>query len=772
MNLFLESNIQVFRKAYLPDYNYPARKFLLEIQPYQDLISTGDKTSETIEQEFDSHKQINEFINQLVKNSLNLYHIWSDNKLLLSSFKKNDYISKKDIKTLDPNLKNYDPKSKLNTKIFLNSTCTRLTHVSLTNMHQTVFKLTPEAIQDISRVRDLDSANEFLNAYGFAYPLTFFESKKYHIKSIAVSSYLITDPIALATIARNTMLKFESNALPLNKNVLYENVNKNPKNPSDKFDYRIEIYQNFLPEIYQCQKCSVNADIYWMPVWKVIKNSANADKISLNSFNYIRDCWLFRDTNYYFLRKMFSCESLLESFKNNTFFNFEKYWFTSVFPYMFEMYKKNLHDNFYSRNLFPTTYEDDCIQNLVEYQIAPLMAREFRAIKLLFSENCFTFLAPENSPDELYDKTQRFNISYVCIYYSQGLITANPNLWLKILEKAKNYILIRNEFNNPGRKCPTIGLLIDYDLHGYLNAKPYFKKIIHIEDDFYNRNQGSFKIYQINDRVRSLDLSGQNRLCLNDLKNLENYFINLNLSRNLFFMLNSFSFPLGLGEKLLELNLNENQIDFIDQSAFLRMNNLVYLNLSHNSIERLNKGIFDSLIQLEELILGNNQINFIDPGVFGKLRRLKKLNLSHNQIESVSKNLFDSNENLEELNLGNNKITLLESNNFSKLAKLKILYLNLNKIEYLSKEQFNGLTNLEILFLNSNKIQSIKKEAFFQLVNLKVIFLFDNFFKNYHFKSIFNENIRPNELIYLYKRDQMQNCVKSIQKYLNSFDFE
>ena len=179
---------------------------------------------------------------------------------------------------------------------------------------------------------------------------------------------------------------------------------------------------------------------------------------------------------------------------------------------------------------------------------------------------------------------------------------------------------------------------------------------------------------------------------------------------------------------LTYLELKNNKIsDLTNALGFISINNLLYLDLSHNSIksfEGLNVRQYQNLITLD---LGNNEIsnidllkevyfnnlnkldlydnNIEDINVFGQVpfKELKQLNLSYNKIKNIDILNFMVFEHLIKLDLNGNEIDDIRPLNQANLKELKELQLKNNKIIN-NEDNTNILTNIKKKFKDLNLV--------------------------------------------------------------------
>lgn len=187
-------------------------------------------------------------------------------------------------------------------------------------------------------------------------------------------------------------------------------------------------------------------------------------------------------------------------------------------------------------------------------------------------------------------------------------------------------------------------------------------------------------------------------------------------------------------EKLRELDLSRNAIEYLERNFFNNLIELQRLKLSENVLESIIDDAFVGLCCIEELVLTNNRlktINFlqsmvtlkelflegngltrIDCGIFSVLIKLERLNLDDNSIEVIESGAFDGLNNLKILNLSGNNLKKIETGTFRGLKSLSVLFLIENKISNIDYDSFKELTHLTILYLPGNELSQLSSSCF------------------------------------------------------------
>ncbi|XP_043945050.1 reticulon-4 receptor-like [Protopterus annectens] len=180
--------------------------------------------------------------------------------------------------------------------------------------------------------------------------------------------------------------------------------------------------------------------------------------------------------------------------------------------------------------------------------------------------------------------------------------------------------------------------------------------------------------------------------------------------------------------KLTLLLLDNNKITEIQSSAFLGVNKLKHLDLSHNtdlkSLSRdallclsglqyldlqntglvsLAQGVFKSVPVMEILLVSFNNFSNIPPNIFEDTNELVTLDFSNNNIKTLEKNAFSGAANLTHLNLSSNLITNIEHLTFQPLVNLRNLKLTYNKLVTINTNVLQPLQQLHLLELEGNQ---------------------------------------------------------------------
>lgn len=172
---------------------------------------------------------------------------------------------------------------------------------------------------------------------------------------------------------------------------------------------------------------------------------------------------------------------------------------------------------------------------------------------------------------------------------------------------------------------------------------------------------------------------------------------------------------------LQELNVKMSQLTLVRNSTWSSLQNLTFLDLSHNTFTWLPDFAFSPLKSLQHLSLSQNPITEINNMTFKGLYSLKELNLAYCWIVTIDRHSFTQLPNLESLDLGGNNIRTLKCRTFNPLKKLRILILSQNRLQIIEKQAFYGLTDLSHLDLTYNSLLGLATDFLSALERLEIL---------------------------------------------------
>ncbi|XP_035227345.1 chaoptin-like [Stegodyphus dumicola] len=167
---------------------------------------------------------------------------------------------------------------------------------------------------------------------------------------------------------------------------------------------------------------------------------------------------------------------------------------------------------------------------------------------------------------------------------------------------------------------------------------------------------------------------------------------------------------------LKHFSIAQNDLHFLSAEEKLQLPKLISLDLSHNNNE-LPQWIFEHFPEsLEALNLANTSLKAVP---LLDTCNLLFLNLSRNSIKTLEPDDFEQLKNLQVLDFSNNFLSTTFSNVWSNLQQLRSLYLQANPIQSISNSSFSHMERLQELFISHLNLQDIQKDAFQQLTALR-----------------------------------------------------
>ncbi|XP_065211228.1 G-protein coupled receptor GRL101-like [Planococcus citri] len=184
--------------------------------------------------------------------------------------------------------------------------------------------------------------------------------------------------------------------------------------------------------------------------------------------------------------------------------------------------------------------------------------------------------------------------------------------------------------------------------------------------------------------------------------------------------------PNNIEKEITWFHLGGNELyHVLTNETFYHFNRLLYLDLSNNNITMLIPYMFEKLWRLNTLNLQNNNIEVLENGTFYGLSKLKGLHLEGNKIRVLKSMAFYGLSSLKTLSLQNQRIEYIQNGSFVGLKRLTTLNLAHNRITILRDENdvFIGMPSLIHLDLRNNPIISIEAHVFKVTNNLNYLFL-------------------------------------------------
>jgi len=186
---------------------------------------------------------------------------------------------------------------------------------------------------------------------------------------------------------------------------------------------------------------------------------------------------------------------------------------------------------------------------------------------------------------------------------------------------------------------------------------------------------------------------------------------------------------------LLTLNLSSNGIQQLQNDIFIGLPSLRNLDLSFNSLTKLDNktnGVLDDLLSLETLDLSHNRISFVTKKTFPSHQyipyNLRNLNLSYNRMPVLTYDITFGTKKLFKLDVSHNQINDLRRGVISNFTSLQSLDMSYNELANLASEEhiFDLPQNLSSLDLSHNQIYHLPFANLVKVSSLKHVDLTNN----------------------------------------------
>lgn len=155
------------------------------------------------------------------------------------------------------------------------------------------------------------------------------------------------------------------------------------------------------------------------------------------------------------------------------------------------------------------------------------------------------------------------------------------------------------------------------------------------------------------------------------------------------------------------------------------------LNLEGNQLSFLNSSDFENLESLTDLILSDNNLQSIQNGTFSIQSSLVRLMLDGNLLESVDNETFQGTDNLEVLNMDSNNEMSVAPSTFQSISNLR--QLSVQDTTFVSDYDFSGLTKLEMLEISNCHLEQLDPNNFQELNSLTDFYANENNLTDFNF---------------------------------------
>lgn len=179
---------------------------------------------------------------------------------------------------------------------------------------------------------------------------------------------------------------------------------------------------------------------------------------------------------------------------------------------------------------------------------------------------------------------------------------------------------------------------------------------------------------------------------------------------------------------------NIKALEFLPVNLSRTFPNLIYYEAQNCSIRVLTKRHLKGFIKLQILILSGNKLQEIPAKAFEDLKNLRKLNLSRNSLHKID--ALWSVVSLTTLDMSHNRFTDLRTKTFENLRELRNLSLSDNRISFLGDEHFQNTQKIEYIWMANNDVRHLSYSMFNFMPNLKYVdFTFNSLMNNFVYEK-------------------------------------
>ncbi|CAG0915729.1 unnamed protein product [Notodromas monacha] len=198
----------------------------------------------------------------------------------------------------------------------------------------------------------------------------------------------------------------------------------------------------------------------------------------------------------------------------------------------------------------------------------------------------------------------------------------------------------------------------------------------------------------------------------------------LNASRNEIVYVSDEFFD-GVGNNLISLDLSHNSLAELRRSVAGKKPYLQLLNINHNAIKKIRRDATEGSWNLLEIHAANNIIEDIPEDFFRNKTRLRVVNLSGNKLTAAPPGLLDNNR-LEVLLAANNLVDRFPDFSLKPMPTLRVLDVSGNKIEHIRATDIVSLRNLISLDVSDNRLEGLDAGVFGSFHRIRVLDLSGN----------------------------------------------
>lgn len=173
-----------------------------------------------------------------------------------------------------------------------------------------------------------------------------------------------------------------------------------------------------------------------------------------------------------------------------------------------------------------------------------------------------------------------------------------------------------------------------------------------------------------------------------------------------------------------ELVFSDNSLSRLPHSAFVKMPNLVFIDLKTNRLKTIDKAHINSLESLTELDISYNELQEIPIDLFeGSAKNVQILRAVGNNLSTLSTVIATK---MTILDVSSNRIKIIHKDDLIGLPILEQLYIKSNGLKRIHQHSFSENDELVHLDISDNKLTSLTDHHFRTNARLQTIVMNDN----------------------------------------------
>ncbi|XP_014672584.1 PREDICTED: slit homolog 1 protein-like [Priapulus caudatus] len=165
-------------------------------------------------------------------------------------------------------------------------------------------------------------------------------------------------------------------------------------------------------------------------------------------------------------------------------------------------------------------------------------------------------------------------------------------------------------------------------------------------------------------------------------------------------------------DHIVRFSLKGNDITRVGDDTCYPQNDLVEVNLAENNLEYIHPNELCGMNNLKVLDLTSAAILYIQPGTFGHAENLETLELAGNGLVSLQPGVFAGLRHVEHLDFTGSDLTWIAPGAFDDTESIRVVDMPSQHLYYIAEDAFRGLTDIEYIDLSGNHLRTLARNVF------------------------------------------------------------